>query len=136
MDSSPPGSSVHGILQARILGWVAIFFSRDMNIPGFSYLHFLRRTLSDSGINQVHGRGTRDSVFYFQALLDFLRLRLLAKCSSSPVFVARMRGSCLMPGRCLENINRMNESAGCNLVIAEPGSPREYNLWKACQDSV
>ena len=24
---SPPGSSVHGILQARILGWVAIPFS-------------------------------------------------------------------------------------------------------------
>ena len=28
MDSSPPGSSVHGILQARILEWVAIPFSR------------------------------------------------------------------------------------------------------------
>ena len=28
MDHSPPGSSVHGILQARILGWVAIPFSR------------------------------------------------------------------------------------------------------------
>ena len=28
MDWSPPGSSVHGILQARILEWVAIPFSR------------------------------------------------------------------------------------------------------------
>ena len=28
MDCSPPGSSVHGILQARILEWVAISFSR------------------------------------------------------------------------------------------------------------
>ena len=28
MDCSPPGSSVHGILQARILKWVAISFSR------------------------------------------------------------------------------------------------------------
>ena len=28
LDSSPPGSSVHGILQARILEWVAIPFSR------------------------------------------------------------------------------------------------------------
>ena len=27
MDYSPPGSSIHGILQARILEWVAIFFS-------------------------------------------------------------------------------------------------------------
>ena len=31
MDSSPPGSSVHGILQARILEWVAIPFS--LNVP-------------------------------------------------------------------------------------------------------
>ena len=28
MDCSPPGSSVHGILQARILEWVAISISR------------------------------------------------------------------------------------------------------------
>ena len=28
MDCSPPGCSVHGILQARILEWVAISFSR------------------------------------------------------------------------------------------------------------
>ena len=28
MGHSPPGSSVHGILQARVLEWVAIFFSR------------------------------------------------------------------------------------------------------------
>ena len=27
-DCSPPGSSVHGILQARILGWGAVPFSR------------------------------------------------------------------------------------------------------------
>ena len=30
MDSSPPGSSVHGILQARIPEWVAILFSRGI----------------------------------------------------------------------------------------------------------
>ena len=30
MDCSPPGSSVHGILQAGILEWVAISFSRDL----------------------------------------------------------------------------------------------------------
>ena len=32
MDYSPPGSSVHGILQARILEWVAIFFSNIKKI--------------------------------------------------------------------------------------------------------
>ena len=34
MDCSPPGSSVHRILQARILKWVAISFSRDSSNPG------------------------------------------------------------------------------------------------------
>ena len=29
MDCSQPGSSVHGVLQARILEWVAISYSRD-----------------------------------------------------------------------------------------------------------
>ena len=33
MDCSPPGSSVHGILQARILEWVAISFSRGSSHP-------------------------------------------------------------------------------------------------------
>ena len=32
MDCSPPGSSVHGILQARILEWVAIPFSRGSSL--------------------------------------------------------------------------------------------------------
>ena len=33
MDYSPPGSSIHGILQARILEWVAIPFSRGSSGP-------------------------------------------------------------------------------------------------------
>ena len=33
MDCSPPGSSVHGILQARILEWAAISFSRGSSWP-------------------------------------------------------------------------------------------------------
>jgi len=32
-DCSPPGSSVHGILQERILEWVAIPFSRGSSQP-------------------------------------------------------------------------------------------------------
>ena len=34
MDWSPPGSSYHGIFQARILEWVAISYSRDFLDPG------------------------------------------------------------------------------------------------------
>ena len=35
MDRSPPGFSVHGILQARILEWIAVTFSRG-DFPGGS----------------------------------------------------------------------------------------------------
>ena len=39
MDCSPPGSSVHGIFQARVLEWVAIAFSKEQGCPNsVSYL--------------------------------------------------------------------------------------------------
>ena len=34
MDCSPPGSSVYGVFQARILEWVASSFSWDLPEPG------------------------------------------------------------------------------------------------------
>ena len=33
MDWSPPGFSVHGIFQARILEWVVISYSRGSSLP-------------------------------------------------------------------------------------------------------
>ena len=33
MNCKPPGSSVHGIFQAKILEWVAIFYSRGFSWP-------------------------------------------------------------------------------------------------------
>ena len=41
MDCSPPGSSVHGIFQARILEWVATFFSGGIFLTQGSNLHLL-----------------------------------------------------------------------------------------------
>ena len=35
MDCSPPGSSVHGILHARVLDWGAIAFSGILYIPDY-----------------------------------------------------------------------------------------------------
>ena len=32
MDCSPPGSSTHGIFQARVLEWAVIAFSMDMSL--------------------------------------------------------------------------------------------------------
>ena len=36
IDCSPPGSSIHGILQAKILEWVAIPFSRESSTKGLN----------------------------------------------------------------------------------------------------
>ena len=45
VECSPPGSSVHGILQARVLEWVAISFSRGSSPPrdrtSISYVSWL-----------------------------------------------------------------------------------------------
>ena len=45
MDCNPPGSSVHGILRARILEWVAISFSRDLPDPGIKSMSLLSPAL-------------------------------------------------------------------------------------------
>ena len=42
VESDPPSSSVHGIFQARILEWVAIFFSRGSSQPrGGTWVSFI-----------------------------------------------------------------------------------------------
>ena len=48
MDSTPPGSSVHGILQAGILEWVASSFSRGSN-PGLPHCRQILYHLSHQG---------------------------------------------------------------------------------------
>ena len=37
-DCSPPGSSIHGISQARVLEWAAIAFSQCLNSNGLSWI--------------------------------------------------------------------------------------------------
>ena len=39
MDCSPPGSSVHGIFQARVLEWGAITFSEPLILGRFKLFH-------------------------------------------------------------------------------------------------
>ena len=42
MDYSLPGSSIHGIFQARVLEWVAIAFSAYMSFKGYAYSKNIR----------------------------------------------------------------------------------------------
>ena len=61
MDCSPPGSSVHGILQARILEWVAVPFSipspgdlpNHQSNPGLPHCRQILYHLSHQGSPRV-----------------------------------------------------------------------------------
>ena len=54
MDSSRPGSSVHGLLQARILEWVAISFSRDLLDSGIEPTSHVSPALQADSLPKVH----------------------------------------------------------------------------------
>ena len=47
VDCSPPGSSVHGMLQARILEWVAMPSSRGSSRPRGRTLSLMSPALAD-----------------------------------------------------------------------------------------
>ena len=46
MDCSPPDSSVHGILQARILEWIATCSSGDIPDPGIELVSLMTPALA------------------------------------------------------------------------------------------
>ena len=62
MDCSLPGSSVHGIFQARILKWAAISFSRSKLevIGNFLAVQWLGlHAFIAEGLGSIHGQGTK-----------------------------------------------------------------------------
>ena len=69
MDYSPPGSSVHGILQVRIIEWVAIPFSRGSSQPRdrTQVSHIAGRFFTIWATREVH-ESIRQMWIYSQAL--------------------------------------------------------------------
>ena len=58
VDCSPPGSSIHGIFQARVLEWVAIAFSRkptELNVSVESRFNQIYEKASPIYRGLVHG---------------------------------------------------------------------------------
>ena len=87
MDYSPPGSSIHGIIQARTLEWVAISFSR-----GSSVLGCLKYILFDFIFYYLF------KVFYYLYFIWLYRLFIVA-CRLSLV-AAHGLSSCNLLGLC------------------------------------
>ena len=76
MDCSPPGPSVHGILQARILEWVAISFSSELHTYVLLYdicfsLSDLRRSLSIMDVRFIHPIKTDAKIASFYGWVIF-----------------------------------------------------------------
>ena len=71
-DCSPPGSSVHGILQARILEWAAIPSSRGSSRPG-DQTHV--SCVSCLGRRFLYHRATRERLLWLSALNCLGRLK-------------------------------------------------------------
>ena len=66
MDCSPPGSSVHGILQARKLVWVAIPISRESSQPGSPALQ------AHSLASEPEWGGQKKDALTLEALIAFI----------------------------------------------------------------
>ena len=58
MDCSPPGSSIHGIFQARVLEWGAIAFSDHLVLPKkIIYSYFLEELTVQGLLKQMSSKG-------------------------------------------------------------------------------
>ena len=100
MDCSPPGSSVHGISQVRILEWIAISFSRGSSlIKDWTCVSCISRQILYQGIGQP-----LDWVLsLFQSLLQLLSLWKAASLASSSKILILLLGDAVSPGNCLKN---------------------------------
>ena len=76
VDCSPPGSSVHGSLQARILEWVAVPSSRGPPHPGIGPASFMAPALQeDPCTTEPPGKPRTDARGSTETLLMSLKIR-------------------------------------------------------------
>ena len=94
MDCSLPGSSIHGIFQARVLEWGAIAFS-------FSYLEFFKKRLTSFWGNGIVSPDT-ESKTDRQTFLSSFVLRDFSSPSHGMLYVVHLRRNLLL----LKNLKR------------------------------
>ena len=97
MDCGLPGSSVHGILQARILEWAVISFPRASSWPRvwadslpLSHLgstesnHRVHKRTSKAGlqINCIYGQGDLNFIIFIYHEIMFFGLKIIFKCEN------------------------------------------------------
>ena len=84
MDCNPPGSSVRGIFQVRMLEWAAIFSSRDLPNPGIEPASPASTALVGRFFTtEPPGKADNSTCYH---------LRLLGVCSSNSEFANKQKG--------------------------------------------
>ena len=75
MDCSPPGSSIHGIFQARVLEWIAIYDWSDLAAAAYSlYItKIYKDCLIDKWTKYMNGRiYSQKSILKWPSMLDII----------------------------------------------------------------
>ena len=87
MGYSPPGSSVHGIFQARILEWLAIFYFRGSSRPGIKPTSLMSPALLADSLPLCLLGKPQNSEMTFLVIRKFSpRTRRVVSGSLEPVF--------------------------------------------------
>ena len=134
MDCGPPDSSVHGILQARILELVAISFSRGSSWPGdwtqvscIAGLYWLSHqglnSNSEFTVLRVHWDRTADARMWTQTLIVCLKITLILENPQSFTSV-----SCLPVFQCVSPT--VMEEVGREWKINQERSEHVSEDWK------
>ena len=94
MDCRPPGSSAHGILQARILEWDAMPFLREWSQPGY----WIRVSVSpafqaDSSPTETLGRLLVCKDIYIYVYIYIWASYLVLMVTNSPASAGDLRGA-------------------------------------------
>ena len=91
VDCSPLGSSVHGVLQAVILEWVAMTFARESSQPRVQTCVSCVSCISRQALKHYHHLGlitTCDhlpfSSTFTQSLITYYKMRLVSVSSACP----------------------------------------------------
>ena len=100
-DCSLPGSSVHGVLQARILEWVAIPFSRGSSWPRdwTKVFHIVGRFFTVWATREVPLYAQRS---FYSIIVEF---------SLHSAVLAHLTMGSKIPATCMQNINTLSKTS-------------------------